>query len=167
MEPELHGRADQAQAEGHEDEVCGPQGVQAVLGLPDAAVARREPQGDAVAEEVAVDEADHEAGPVDEREGGVLRDGEAVDAPGLERHLQPDWREGVEGDVEAEGYGVEAGDDQDDWGEHHLEWLDKHFALRGSQSTRIWCNASSTTENLTMSPQDTPAPTLDPKKNVS
>lgn len=106
--------------------------MEAILRLPDPVVARREPQRDAVAEEVSVDEAYHEASPVDECECSILCDGEAVDTAGFERHLKPDWRQGVEGNVEAEGYGVEASDDQDDWGEHYLEWLDKHSALRGS-----------------------------------
>lgn len=164
VQSELHRRADQAQAQGHQDEVGGPQRVKPILGLPDPIVAGREPERDTVTKEVTIDEAYHEAGPMDKCERSILCDGEAVDAAGLQRHLKPDWCKGVEGDVEAERYGVETRDDQDDWSEHHLERLDKHSALRESQSTSPKHTRAG---NLTMSPQDTPAPTFDPKKNVS
>lgn len=96
--------------------------MESILGFPDPIVASREPKRNAVTEEMAVHETYHEAGPVNKCEGSVLCDSEAVDAAGLEWHLQPDWRQGVEGNVEAEGYGVEASDDEDDRREHHLEW---------------------------------------------
>ena len=74
-------------------------------------------------EVVSVDEASEETDPVHEGEGRVVGDGEAV-AAGFDGLLQPDGRQGIESDVEAEADGVEAGDEEDDGGDGDFEGLD-------------------------------------------
>jgi hypothetical protein len=86
--------AHHAQANRLQDKARQPQRMQAILGLPRATVAGCEPERDAIAEIVPVDQAREEADPVHECEGGVLRDGEAV-AAGFDRLLQPDGRQGI------------------------------------------------------------------------
>lgn len=72
-----------------------------------------------------VDEASEETDPVHEGEGGVVCDCEAV-AAGFDGLLEPDGRERVQGDVEAEADGVKTCDEEDDRGDGDFEGLDCH-----------------------------------------
>lgn len=86
--------------------------MQSILRLPRPTIPRRQPKRDTVAKVVPIDQAGQEADPVHKGEGRVLRDGEAV-AADLDGLLQPDGRQGVEGNVKAEADGVEAGDEKE------------------------------------------------------
>jgi hypothetical protein len=61
----VQGNATEPEPKGHEKEVGRPHGVEAVLGFPHALVASDEPQRDAIAEELTVQQSDDEADPVD------------------------------------------------------------------------------------------------------
>ena len=74
---------------------------------------------------MAVDQAGQEADPVHECEGGVVGNAEAV-AAGYDGLLQPDGRECVQGDVEAETNGVEASNEENNGSNGNFEGLDSY-----------------------------------------
>jgi hypothetical protein len=127
-------RAHHTEANRLQDKTGKPQRMKTILRLPCAAIARSKPQRDAIAEILPVEEARQEADPVHKGEGRVVGDAEAV-AAGFDGLLQPDGRQGVEGDVEAEADGVKACDDEDDGGDGDFEGLDGYGELGDGVST--------------------------------
>jgi len=111
MELVLQADSDETKAQRHENEVGRPQGMQTVLWLPHAIVARGKPERNTIATELPVQQPDEDANPVNEAEGRRTRDRKAVQTAGFLRSLEPDGSQGVECNVESEADGVEAGND--------------------------------------------------------
>ena len=63
--------AEEAEGDGEDDEAREPERVQAVLGLPDAAVAAADPERDAIVGEVAVELGGDDAEPEGEENCGL------------------------------------------------------------------------------------------------
>jgi hypothetical protein len=71
---------------------------------------------------------------VHESEGSIAGDGEAV-AAGFDGLLEPDGRQSVEGDVEAEADGIEASDNEDNGSYGYFEGFYCYSELLGLIST--------------------------------
>jgi hypothetical protein len=104
--------------------------LQPVFRDPSALIPRREPQRNTIAEELAIDQADDDADPVHEGEGRIVCDGEAIDTTRLALwRLQPDGREGIEGDIKAKADAVKEGDDDQDRRDGNLERIERDSDL--------------------------------------
>lgn len=77
--------------------------MKAILGLPDSIViAPCQSEWDAVVQVMSEEMHDYNTDPVAEGKGGILLEREAVTAF-CGGFLQPDWCQGIDTDVEAEG----------------------------------------------------------------